>query len=106
MDPSSYPPTSLPDNLQLHLVQAAKDWSIAHGLAVRLPAHLEHASAATDSVKDSNASASATAAPITLFPSPFPRTCFEKALELQTAYNELYAAIAGDEEWLEEIVKE
>ena len=106
MDPSSYPPTTLPDNFKHHLVEASKDWSIAHGLAVRVSTNHKDAGAATDSAEGHDTNALVTTAPITLFPSPFPRTCFEKALELQPAYNELYAAIAGDEEWLEEIVKE
>lgn len=41
-----------------------------------------------------------------MFPSLFPRVCFEEALAIQKAYNELYAAIAQDEEWLEGIVDE
>jgi glutathione synthase len=48
----------------------------------------------------------ATIAPVTLFPSPFPRCCFEEAISIQPAYNELYSAISRDEEWLERIVKE
>ena len=30
--------------------------------------------------------------PVTLFPSPFPRECFEQGLRARAAYNELYAA--------------
>ncbi len=48
----------------------------------------------------------ATTAPVTLFPSLFPRACFEEGRAIQTAYNELYACIANDEEWLGEVVKE
>lgn len=106
MDPSTYPPAILPENLMLHLTQAAKDWAIAHGLAVRVPADHESTATKENSSRGFSADALATTAPITLFPSLFPRTCFEEALELQTLYNELYAAIAGDEEWLEGIVKE
>ncbi|KAH0563249.1 hypothetical protein GP486_002182 [Trichoglossum hirsutum] len=90
-----YPPALTPEQ-QEHLVTSLKDWSIAHGLAVRpSPAF------ATD-----HTGVLATTAPVTLFPSPFPRRCFEEALAIQTAYNELYSAIARDEPWLKGIVEE
>ena len=106
MEPSSYPPTTLPETLKTHLLRTAKDWSIAHGLAVRPQADHKKAFTATEEVNGAAVDALATTAPITLFPSLFPRECFKEALELQTAYNELYASIAGDEKWLEEIVRE
>jgi glutathione synthase len=43
-------------------------------------------------------------APITLFPSLFPSSCFDNAQNIQKQYNLLYASIASDEEWLESIV--
>lgn len=43
---------------------------------------------------------------MTLFPSPFPRSCWKEAREVQKLFNELYARISADEEWLGRIVEE
>ena len=48
----------------------------------------------------------AIAVPVTLFPSPFPRVCFDQAVAVQKDYNALYAAISQDESFLAQIVKE
>ncbi|KAK4893089.1 Glutathione synthetase [Elasticomyces elasticus] len=84
---------------QVYLLSNLKDWSIAHGLAVRPIA--SYVSAETDP-----SGALATTAPVTLFPSLFPRVCFEQAKSVAQAYNELYSAIASDEEWLKQTVEE
>lgn len=82
-----------------YLLSNIKDWSIFHGLAVRPSAAFVP--------KDVDPSRSlAVTAPVTLFPSLFPRACFEEAREIQLAFNELYASIAKDEEWLQAIVEE
>lgn len=95
---SSYPPELSPAQ-QNYLVTAVKDWAIQNGLAVRPgPAILSEGI-------DPNG-VLATNAPVTLFPSPFPRACFEDATALQTVYNELYAAITCNEQWLGKIVEE
>jgi glutathione synthase len=95
---TAYPPSLAPAQ-QEYLVQRVKDWSIQHGLAVRPSSSLL--------VKEADPHAVlATNAPVTLFPSPFPKSCFDHAREIQAVYNELYAAIANDEEWLEELVRE
>lgn len=39
---------------------------------------------------------------VSLVPSKFPRNCFEKAVELQPVFNELYARVSTDEQWLEQ----
>lgn len=43
-------------------------------------------------------------APLSLFPSPFPRHLFQLAQRLQHTYNILYARIAQDEEFLDRIM--
>jgi len=93
-----YPP-ELTTAEQEYLLINVKDWSIAHGLAVRpAPSYVP---------EDRNPSgALATTAPVTLFPSLFPRVCFEQAKSVAEAYNELYSAIASDEKWLGDIVEE
>ncbi len=92
-------PPDLADEQQKEIVASIHDWSLAHGLAVRPPPSL--VSLEADTVQ-----ALAATAPVTLFPSPFPRSCFQEGLKIQKAYNALYAAIAADEEWLAGIVKE
>jgi len=81
------------------LLFTIKDWSIAHGLTVRPPPALVASDADPHGIL-------ATTAPVTLFPSPFPRVCFEQAKSIQKAYNQLYAAISQDEGFLQAIVKE
>ncbi|KAI9677435.1 MAG: hypothetical protein M1817_006389 [Caeruleum heppii] len=94
----AYPPALTPEQ-SAHLVTEVKDWSIAHGLAVRPPS--------TTIPPDADpGGALAITAPVSLFPSLFPRSCLEKARQIQKAYNELYAAIARDEEWLGHIVED
>jgi hypothetical protein len=82
-----------------HLVTVTKDWSIAHGLAVRPPPAIVSEEVDPHHIL-------ATTAPVTLFPSPFPRVCFDQAQSIQEAYNELYASISQDEEFLKGIVEE
>ena len=75
-----------------YLVTSVHQWSLSNGLVVR----------SQSEPKDQNA----TTAPVTLYPSLFPRACFEEARAIQCAYNELYAKIASDEPWLGKIVDE
>lgn len=101
MTPSIYPsyPPSLTPSQASFLKSTVKEWAICHGLAVApAPSFIaaEH---------DPN-HALATTAPVTLFPSLVPLQCFHEALMIQTAYNEVYARIARDEEWLGEVVEE
>lgn len=94
----SYPP-SLSDAESQEIQSTIKDWSIAHGLAVRPPPTLVTAEVDPHGVL-------ATTVPVTLFPSPFPRICFDQAKDVQKAYNQLYAAIAQDVDSLTEIAQE
>ncbi|EGY14850.1 glutathione synthetase [Verticillium dahliae VdLs.17] len=93
-----YPP-SLKQAEQDDLVQTIKDWSIGHGLAVRPQPSVVSSDVDPKSMLAINV-------PVTLFPSPFPRQCFEQARTVQKTYNELYAAISRDEEFLADAVKE
>lgn len=101
MAESIYPeyPPELSKARHQFLLSNLKDWSIAHGLAVR------PATAFVPSKQDPELSL-ATTAPVTLFPSLFPKSCFEQGLAIQTTYNKLYAAIASDEDWLKPIIEE
>ena len=101
MAASIYPdyPPALTQEQSDYLLSNIKDWSILNGLAVR-PSSLF-----VPENMDPSRSLAVTA-PVTLFPSLFPRACFDEARAIQTAYNELYASIANDEAWLGEVVKE
>lgn len=93
-----YPPDLRKEQVE-HIVTTIKDWSIAHGLAVRpSPAFVPQDSDPENVL--------AVTAPVTLFPSILPKACFEEALQVQTAYNKLYALISTDEKWLGDIVNE
>lgn len=81
------------------LVEVIKDWTVANGLTVRPPPALVAAEADPERVL-------ATSVPVTLFPSPFPRVCFDQAKAVQKAYNDLYARVSQDEEFLSLMVKE
>lgn len=94
----SYPP-GLSEDQKSYLLSNLKDWSIAHGLAVR------PTTTYVPSEQDPSG-ALATTAPVTIFPSLFPRGCFEQAKSVAQAYNELYSAISSDEAWLTGIVEE
>ncbi|KAL9595774.1 MAG: hypothetical protein Q9219_006228 [cf. Caloplaca sp. 3 TL-2023] len=92
-------PLRLTDEQSDYLLANIKDWSILNGLAVRT-------SSAFVSTEIDPSRSTAVTAPVTLFPSLFPRTCFDEAQAIQQAYNELYAAIARDRDWLKTIVEE
>ncbi|EAW12571.1 glutathione synthase [Aspergillus clavatus NRRL 1] len=95
---TSYPPQLNPAQRDF-LVKTIKDWATQNGLVVRpSPMFIQKES-------DPNG-ALATNAPVTLFPSPFPKACFEEAEALQTVYNKLYAAITCNEEWLGKIMED
>lgn len=98
MNHSEYPPRLSHDE-EAYLLSNLKDWSIANGLAVRpAPSFIQQSQDPSGVL--------ATTAPVTLFPSIFPKECFEEGLSIQKAYNELYSAIARDEEWLRDVIGE
>lgn len=94
---ADYPPSVTPGQEE-YILSTIKDWCIQHGLVVRpsssfVPEEID------------NSGILATTAPVTLFPSPFPESCFQQGKLLQTTFNELYAAISSNEEWIEDIMK-
>lgn len=94
----TYPP-DVDDAERKRLIEVIKDWAVANGLTVRPPPSLVAAEADPDGVLATNV-------PVTLFPSPFPRVCFQQAKAVQKAYNELYAKVSQDEAFLSSMVKE
>ena len=93
-----YPPDITPEQHEF-ILSEIQNWSILNGLAVR-------PSAAFVSPDVDPSGSLAVTAPVTMFPSLFPRRCFDEARSIQTAYNELYATIARDRDWLSKIVEE
>ncbi|KAM9899850.1 hypothetical protein OXX69_009321 [Metschnikowia pulcherrima] len=74
------------------LVENLLQWCLANGL-VMYPPKFEPFSANN--------------APITLYPTPFPRDMFERAVNVQKSFNSLYASVvARQKPWLLEVVKE
>lgn len=94
----AYPPQLQPSE-QEHLVDTIKDWSIGNGLAIRPPPTVIASEADPQGI-------AAVSAPVTVFPSPFPRVCFEQGKTAQTSYNELYAAVSQDEKFIQKTVEE
>lgn len=67
------------------------DWSLGHGLTMLTP--------------EGNG-VTAVHAPVTIYPSPFPKSGMDNALSVQKTFNELYAKVSNDEEWLRESLAE
>ncbi|POS83465.1 hypothetical protein EPUL_004096, partial [Erysiphe pulchra] len=88
---------SISEAEEQHLISVITDWSISHGLVMK--------SFGDQSNTDPRNEIVATV-PLTLFPSPFPRTCFEQARDIQRDFNHLYASISQDEDFLRSIVEE
>ncbi|KAM0379371.1 hypothetical protein ACHAPY_006014 [Fusarium culmorum] len=93
-----YPPTLKTEEKDA-FIETVKDWSIGNGLAVRPPPTVIAAEADPKGI-------AATNVPVTLFPSPFPSQCFSQGKAVQKTYNELYASVSRDEEFLAQVVKE
>ncbi|KAL5596612.1 hypothetical protein BROUX41_001938 [Berkeleyomyces rouxiae] len=96
--PESYPP-ALTTSEEEHILTVVKDWTIANGLCIRPPP------AVFPLANDPHAILGCHVA-VTLFPSRFPRECFEQGQAVQKAYGELYIKIGRDEEFLGDIVRQ
>merc|ERR1711963_1000880 len=73
------------------LVEKAKDYALMHGICMRR--------------KDAYDRDALHFAPFVLFPSPFPREEFHKAVALQTTLNELMHHVAHNDDFLREALK-
>jgi hypothetical protein len=88
---SSYPP-EFEQDFQDAFLETLKDKACTISFLVKAPAE-------SGKLPDG-----AIPAPITLFPSLFPQSCFEQSIELEPDFNKLYANIAKDVAFLERIV--
>merc|ERR1719187_215350 len=84
-------PLPLPQDQLEDLVEKAKDYALMHGICMRR--------------KDAYDRDALHFAPFVLFPSPFPREEFHKAVQLQTVLNELMHKVAHDYNFLKESLK-
>ncbi|KAK4992072.1 hypothetical protein LTR66_006391 [Elasticomyces elasticus] len=89
----TYPP-NLTEELVTHLITEVKDWQSTHGSLLKL-------------VRTENEH-TVLCRPIgvSLFPSLFPKACFEEAVQIQTIYNKLYVAISEDAQWLFDVLQD
>lgn len=96
--PAEYPP-ALSAAEEENIVTVVKDWTISNGLCIRPPPSVFPLANDPNEILGCHV-------PVTLFPSRFPRECFEQAQAVQKAYNQLYIKISQDEKFLGDIVKE
>lgn len=87
-----YPPNLSDENLQ-SLKNLAIDWSLSHGLIIRPPTSVSNNSFVMH-------------APVSLFPSPFPRKTYEEAIKLQPMFNLLFHKLSQDSEFITQVVEE
>lgn len=85
-------PPELTESQREELLRESSAWALAHGFAL-LPQ------------SPTDPPTSTIAAPLSLLPSPFPRTEYEKARRLQVVYNALYARIALDTGFLDRVME-
>ncbi|THU89094.1 glutathione synthase [Dendrothele bispora CBS 962.96] len=90
-DFAQWPPKLASSHSESLLLRATR-YALAHGL-LYLPPGIQP-----------SIPASAIHAPFSLLPTPFPRGQFERAKRLQSIYNVLYARIAMDTEFLDEVM--
>ncbi|KAF2458765.1 hypothetical protein BDY21DRAFT_257094, partial [Lineolata rhizophorae] len=107
----SYPPT-LPKSALATLVADIKDYQLTHGSLLKIvnppPAFLSEEDEEDEDEQEIASIGAVLSEPIgvSIFPTLFPRHLFEQALELQQSFNELYARVAADSEWLKETLSE
>ncbi|KAH8922935.1 glutathione synthase [Atractiella rhizophila] len=94
MSSTNWPP-ELPEEKLATLISTANDWALSHGLVLRAPAVSSHLPPS---------GGSAIHGPYSLFPTPFPRSMFERATELQDIYNDLYARVTLNREFLRKVI--
>lgn len=85
-----YPPSLDADGTD-RLVEWISQWSLAHGLTLLAP---------------KGDGSKAIVAPVTLYPTKFPKAAFDEALAVQKAFNSLYHGVIKNEEWLLGVMKD
>ncbi|KAG0243011.1 hypothetical protein BGX31_011327 [Mortierella sp. GBA43] len=92
--------TSALSDDQLRILKvSALDFALSHGLVIRPP---------PPTSKDSNTIVAAEGvinAPVSLFPTPFPRNAFNNAIKIQPLFNQLVQDISEDDAFLKEVME-
>ncbi|KAF2755510.1 glutathione synthase [Pseudovirgaria hyperparasitica] len=88
-------PLAIPDNRLQILINQIKDYQITHGSLIKLlPGVNNNEESPVQSVPVG----------VAVFPTPWPRELFERATEIQQAFNELYIRISEDPKWLGDVL--
>ncbi|OCK82513.1 glutathione synthetase [Lepidopterella palustris CBS 459.81] len=89
----AYPPP-FSDHRLSELQSEIQDWQLTHGSLIKV------------FIGDDDGTILARPIGVSMFPTLFPKSNFEQALQIQESYNELYAAIAEDEVWLSNVLSD
>jgi hypothetical protein len=84
-------PPRTSDQEQASLLSLAVDYALSTSLIIRPPG-------------DPPSTTQALHAPVSLYPTPFPKHLFNQALDLQPFYNEVYAKVTNDDAFLESVI--
>ncbi|WFD31655.1 glutathione synthase [Malassezia sp. CBS 17886] len=91
-----WPPHEMLDATRVESMSSdARDYALGHGLVYRMvpaPGELPPSDAVVH-------------APMSLMPTPFPRTLYDQGVELQPLYNKLYARVAMDDAFLADVLE-
>lgn len=96
MEQRPWPPALSPAQLS-HLTTLARTFALSRSLLYLPPISNPNGDGRPST-------ASAIHAPFSLFPAPVPRTLFDSAQKIQSTYNVLYARIASDVGFLDEVM--
>lgn len=93
-----WPPEELVEEVRNASVTSdARDYALAHGLVYRALPNKSGERPPQDTTIH---------APVSLLPTPFPRFLFNKAMELQPLFNQLYARLALDVNFIQSIMED
>ncbi|KAJ5999570.1 hypothetical protein N7451_007380 [Penicillium sp. IBT 35674x] len=93
MAEQTYPP-ELSEERLISLVTQIKDWQLNHGFVLKLVQTETEHSVLSQPVG------------VSCFPTKFPRAQFQQALDIQKIYNKLYCAVAEDDEFIYNAIKD
>ena len=71
-----------------HLTNEIKDYQIVHGSLLKVVEY------------ETESSVPARGVGVSVLPTPFPRKCYDEAIEIQRIVNELYIRVSADPDWL------
>lgn len=91
--PQPYPPRSS-EKQSISLLDDIKDWQLNNGSLMKLVQ------------TDQGHTVLSRPIGVSVFPTPFPEGLFCEAQDLQLVFNELYTAVACDEEWLQSTLRD